>query len=80
VRIEGLGTRYLSPFETADAALLSERFGVTSRVTFYAGLEPRLEHFGMLLLASLRKPGFVSQLEPLAPRLELAARDTAFCF
>ena len=37
--VPGLGVRYLSPVETADAALLPERFNVTSRVAFYAGLE-----------------------------------------
>ncbi len=76
VRVPGLGVRYLSPVETADAALLPERFGVTSRVTFYAGLESRLEQFGLLFLAKLRRRGLVGNLEPLAPLLESARRVT----
>ena len=76
MRVEGLGKRYLSPVETADAALMCERFAVTSRVAFYAGLESRIEQFGILLLARLRKQGLVSQLEPLAPWLEMARRVT----
>ena len=39
--VPGLGVRYLSPVATADAVLLPERFAVTSRVAFYAGLELR---------------------------------------
>jgi hypothetical protein len=76
VRVPGLGVRYLSPVETADAALLPERFGVTSRVTFYAGLESRLVQFGLLFLAKLRRRGLVGNLEPLAPLLESARRVT----
>ena len=78
VRVPGVGVRYLSPVETADAALLTERFGVTSRVGFYAGLESRLEQFGLLFLAKLRKRGLVGNLEPLAPLLEAARRVTGF--
>ena len=76
--VPGLGVRYLSPVATADAALLPERFAVTSRVTFYAGLESRVEQFGLLLLAKLRQHGFVKNLEPLAPVLESARRLTGF--
>ena len=61
---------------TADAALLPERFNVTSRVAFYAGLESRLEQFGLLLLAKLRQRGFIRSIEPLAPLLHSARRVT----
>ena len=74
--VPGLGVRYLSPVATADAALLPERFNVTSRVAFYAGLESRLEQFGLLLLAKLRQRGFIKSIEPLAPLLHSARRVT----
>ena len=74
--VPGLGVRYLSPVETADAALLPERFNVTSRVAFYAGLESRLEQFGLLLLAKLRQHGVIRSIEPLAPLLHSARRVT----
>jgi saccharopine dehydrogenase-like NADP-dependent oxidoreductase len=74
--VPGLGVRYLSPVETADAALLPERFNVTSRVAFYAGLESPLEQFGLLLLAKLRQHGFIKSIEPLAPLLHSARRMT----
>jgi hypothetical protein len=76
IRVEGLGVRYVSPVETADAVILPERFGVTARVTFSAGLESRIEHIGMLLLAKLRHAGLVGNLERLAPALETSRRAT----
>ncbi|MFT3732192.1 MAG: DUF4166 domain-containing protein [Hyphomicrobium sp.] len=72
IAVDGLATRYVSPVETADAALMPERFGVTSRVSFGAGLESRFEQFGILLLAHLRRCGLISNLEPLAPMLARA--------
>ena len=74
--VPGLGVRYLSPVATADAVLLPERFAVTSRVAFYAGLELRLEQFGLLLLAKLRQHGFVKSIAGLAPLLEAGRRLT----
>lgn len=70
--VPGLGVRYLSPVATADAALLPERFNVTSRVAFCAGLESRVEQFGLLVLAKLRQHGFIKSIEPLAPLLRSA--------
>ena len=67
-----LGVRYLSPVETADAFILPERFAVTSRVMLYAGLESRLEQFGLLALAKLRARGWLKTLDWLAPWLEKA--------
>jgi hypothetical protein len=70
--VEGLGTRYLSPVETVDADLLRQRFGVTSRVTFRAGLESRVEQLSLACLGKLRHRGFLDDLEPLAPALRSA--------
>ena len=76
-RIDGLGVRYLSPVETADADLLPARFAITSRVAFHAGLESRVEQFGLLCLAKLRQLGIVGNLRPLAPLLRSARKLTS---
>ena len=75
-RLPYLGVRYLSPVETADALVMPERFAVTSRVMFYAGLESRLEHFGLLALARMRRRGWLGSLGGLAPWLEKARNVT----
>jgi len=77
-RIDGLGVRYLSPVETADADLLASRFAITSRVAFYAGLESRIEQFGLLCLAKLRRFGVVGDFRRLAPLLRSARKVTSF--
>jgi hypothetical protein len=69
LHVDGLGVRYASPVETADAMVMPKRFSVTSRVSFGAGLESRVEQFGLLLLAHLRRRGFISDLEAWAPYL-----------
>jgi len=76
-RIDGLGVRYLSPVETADADLLPSRFAITSRVAFYAGLESRVEQFGLLCLAKLRQIGVAGDLRRLAPLLRSARKLTS---
>ncbi len=76
VTVDWLGTRYLSPVETADATLMEHRFAVTSRVTFSAGLESRVEQLGLFGLAQLRRRGVISGSESLAPLLAKARRVT----
>ncbi len=75
-RVPNLGVRYLSPVETADAYILPKRFAATSRVMFYAGLESRLEQFGLLALARLRARQWLKSLDWLARYLEKARRVT----
>ena len=75
-RIAGLGRRCLSSAESADDAVLSERFGVTSRVAFYASLESRLEQFGLAVLAWLRSRGVIRNLASFAPMLVSARTIT----
>ncbi|MBS0238989.1 MAG: DUF4166 domain-containing protein [Proteobacteria bacterium] len=77
-RIERLGTRYLSPVETADAVLMQRRFNVRSRVSFSAGLQSRIEQFGLFVLAQLRQRGVIAKIESLAPLLAKARRITRF--
>ena len=75
-RVPNLGVRYLSPVETADARIMPQRFAVTSRVMFYAGLESRLEQFGLLALARMRARQWLKSLDWLAPTLKIARRVT----
>jgi NAD(P)-dependent dehydrogenase (short-subunit alcohol dehydrogenase family) len=67
--IPGLGHRRVAPVETVDAELLTLRHKVTSRVAFYAGLESPFEHWGMVVLANLRKRGWIRNLMVLLPLL-----------
>jgi len=55
--IPGLGRRFVSPVETYDYCNLSNL--VTGRISFAAGLESRLEHYGMVAIANLRKRGLL---------------------
>ncbi|WP_339085747.1 DUF4166 domain-containing protein [Hyphomicrobium sp. ghe19] len=75
-KIARLGTRYLSPVETADATLMQRRFNVASRVSFSAGLMSRVEQFGLVALSQMRRRGLISRPETLAPLLGKARRVT----
>jgi saccharopine dehydrogenase-like NADP-dependent oxidoreductase len=65
IDVPNLGLRWVAPVETSEADLLPSAFKVHSRVTFYAGLESRLEMAGIATLARLRALGFVQNLKPL---------------
>jgi hypothetical protein len=74
--VPDLGQRFISSVETADDALLAQAFSVRDRVAFYAGLESRLEHFGLAALAALPAHGLPLDLTRLAPLLARARRLT----
>jgi saccharopine dehydrogenase-like NADP-dependent oxidoreductase len=74
--IPGLGHRNLAPVETVDAELLSQRYAVTSRIAFFAGLESPFEHWGMIVLAKLREWGILKSLMWMLPVLTRARRLT----
>jgi len=76
LNVDGLGARPVSPVETADAALMPDRFRIRSRVFFGAALESRVEQFGLVILAYLRRRGWLSDLERLAPFLTRARKLT----
>ncbi|MCB1484918.1 MAG: saccharopine dehydrogenase NADP-binding domain-containing protein [Hyphomicrobiaceae bacterium] len=76
--IPQLGVRYRAPVATADAAILPATLGAAN-VSFDAGLESRLEQFGLLILARLRKQGWLRHPERLAPLL-LRARSLTRLF
>jgi hypothetical protein len=74
--IPGLGHRNVAPVETVDAELLSQRYAVTSRIAFSAGLESPFEHWGMVVLAKLRHWGILKSLMGLLPVLTRARKLT----
>ncbi|MEO0393835.1 MAG: saccharopine dehydrogenase NADP-binding domain-containing protein [Pseudomonadota bacterium] len=78
--IPGLGRRRVALVETADATLWGQRCWVEGDVRFYAGLESRLEQYGLEALAWLRARDWLSKWmsnpERLAPWLKKARRGT----
>lgn len=79
VMIAGLGERYRSAVATADYALLPRHLGARA-VRFYAGLESRVEHLGLVGLAKLRNRGVIGSAVRLAPLLHQARVVTrSFC-
>lgn len=72
VFVPDLGWRWRAPVATSDWALLSRAFSVTDRVDFYAGLESRLEQFGLRTLAQLVALGILNNPVALAPILHKA--------
>lgn len=79
VSVPGLGQRLRSPVATADYALLPAAFGAAN-VSFHAGLESRLEHRGLALLARMRARGLIRDTAPLAGLLHTArALTRPFC-
>ncbi|MEP5729936.1 MAG: saccharopine dehydrogenase NADP-binding domain-containing protein [Sulfitobacter sp.] len=69
VVMPGLGHRRVAAVETFDAEYLGPRLDVRSRVSFSAGLEPRIEQWGIETLAALRSRGWVGSLAGLIPLL-----------
>jgi hypothetical protein len=57
MNIGRLGWRRVAPAETYDALYLGETLNVRSQVSFSAGLEAPIEHYGVVLLANLSKWG-----------------------
>jgi len=76
IDMPGLGPRRVAPVETADAETLGPGLAVQSRVRFAAGLEAGIEQWGLVLLAWLRRRGWVADLAPLVPYLVKARRIT----
>lgn len=57
MKVGQLGWRQVAPAETYDAVYLGEKLAVRSSVSFSAGLESPIEHYGVVLLAKLSKWG-----------------------
>ncbi len=76
INIPNLGTRRVAAVETFDAEYLGPRLNVQSRVSFTAGLESRIEQWGIQTLAKLRKNGVIGSPKPLIPLLLQARKIT----
>lgn len=74
-QIPELGVRYRAPVATSDTAILPAALGAAN-VAFYAGLESRLEQFGLVALARLRAAGWLTDPVRLAPVLHRARAMT----
>ncbi len=74
VDMPGLGPRRVAAVETFDAEHLGPRLNVQSRVSFSAGLESKVEQFGIELIAALRKRRLIGPPQILIPWL-LKARS-----
>ena len=73
VTMPGLGRRRVAAVETFDAEFLGNRRNVTSRITFSAGLESRIEQWGLEAIGRLRKARLIPDPGVFIPVL-LAAR------
>lgn len=71
-----LRTQRVAAVEAVDAQALGPGLSVTSRVTFLAGLEARIEQRGLMALARLRRAGLLGRLDGLIPLLLAARRLT----
>ena len=76
MRVPGLGSRRVAPVETSDAERLGSTFAVTGDVTFRAGLESKIEQWGLEALARLRRRGWAPDPRPLAGLLQRLRRFT----
>lgn len=76
IDIPGLGCRRVATVETYDAEYLGPSLQVQSRVAFSAGLESRVEQWGIEALAWLRHRGVLGGLNWLIPPLLQARRIT----
>ena len=76
IDIPQLGRRRIAPVETYDAEYLGPVHNVQSRVSFSAGLESRVEQWGIGALANLRKRNLIPRSVLLIPLLLRARRIT----
>ncbi len=76
IDIPTLGRRRVAAVETFDAEHLGSLLTVQSRVAFFAGLEFRIEQYGIEAIAALRKRGLINNVRPLVPWLLKARRIT----
>lgn len=76
IYIRGLGRRRVAAVETFDAEYLGPTLNVQSRVAFSAGLESKIEQWGIEAIAALRHRGYLQRLEWLIPLLLKARKIT----
>ncbi|GLR71011.1 saccharopine dehydrogenase family protein [Agaribacter marinus] len=69
-----VGKRHLANVDVPDLELFPERYSVTERVTFQAGLELSILHKTMVGMATLAKKGFVKNWAPMAKSIVTASK------
>ncbi len=69
IDIPGLGRRRVAVVETFDAESLGPTLNVQSRVSFSAGLESKVEQWGIEAIAAFRKRGLLGGLGFIIPLL-----------
>jgi hypothetical protein len=69
----GLGVRWAAACDVPDLELLPLRYSAARTVEFHAALELGIQHFGLWLLAALRRAGIAVPLERWVDKLERAA-------
>ena len=73
VRLAGLGTRWAAACNIPDLELLPARYSGVKTVEFHAALEIAVQHFGLWLVAALRRVGFPLPIERWAVPLNRLA-------
>jgi NAD(P)-dependent dehydrogenase (short-subunit alcohol dehydrogenase family) len=76
VTVPRLGTYRAVPAETVDPMIMPGRYGLTSRMTFRAGLVSAVEQRGFEFLALLRRTGVIKRIDRLAPLLAFGRKLT----
>lgn len=73
-RVGELGPRWFAACDIPDLALLPERYPDLETVTFHAGLELPMLHFGLWAFSWPVRAGLVKNLAPAAPLFHRAAQ------
>ena len=70
VAFDGLGVRWAAACDVPDLELLPQRYPGARTVEFHAALEMAVQHFGLWLVAALRRVGVPVPLERWADQLD----------
>jgi len=71
---KSLGKRWLADIDVPDLTLFPERYNVSDRVSFKAGLELTLLHLTMYFMAALARIGLVKSWAPMTKLVVKASR------
>ncbi len=73
IAFDGLGVRWAAACDVPDLELLPQRYAGARTVEFHAALEVAVQHFGLWLVAALRRGGIPVPLERWSDRLDRAS-------
>jgi NAD(P)-dependent dehydrogenase (short-subunit alcohol dehydrogenase family) len=71
-----LGSRWVAPVETVETDIFARQFNVQSRIAFFAGLQSRLEMFGIALLARCRSTGLFEDMSVFVKPMQAGRKLT----